>query len=106
MKNVLLVCGTGASSGFMARKTSQAAKARGIDLTIKARSESELLDYLDEVDIVLVGPHFKHMLKSIEDTAADYNVPVRLIDKDTYGNLDGDALLDTIIEVLNLGEAS
>lgn len=104
MKNVLLLCGTGASSGFMARKTSQAAKERGIELNIRARSETELLDYIDETDLVLVGPHFKHMLKSIESTTKEYQIPVRLIEKETYGNLDGEELLNTIIKVLNLGE--
>lgn len=103
MKKILLVCGSGASSGFMAQKTSQAAKNRGVELSIKARSESELLDYIDDVDLVLVGPHFKHMLKNIEDTASEYNVPVQLIDKEIYGNLDGEGLLNKIMTTLKLG---
>ena len=40
MKNILLVCGTGASSGFMAKNIRQAAKARNIEIGVKARSDS------------------------------------------------------------------
>mgnify|MGYP000113885904 CR=1 FL=1 len=46
MKNVLLVCGTGASSGFMAKNIRNAAKARGVDVSVKARSDSEVEDTL------------------------------------------------------------
>lgn len=60
MKKILLCCGSGASSGFMAKNANTAAKARKLDLSIKARSESEVEDYLDDIDLVMVGPHFKH----------------------------------------------
>ncbi|MDD6710774.1 MAG: hypothetical protein PUE27_01625 [Sharpea porci] len=39
--NVLLVCGSGASSGFMAANMRKAAKEMGLDYQIKVRSESE-----------------------------------------------------------------
>ena len=40
--NVLLVCGSGASSGFMAANMRKAASKQGLDIDIKARSESEI----------------------------------------------------------------
>ena len=47
--NVLLVCGSGASSGFMAVNIRKAAKKRGIDMTVTARSEAELPARAEEV---------------------------------------------------------
>lgn len=47
MKNILLVCGTGASSGFMAKNIRQAAKARNIEIGVKARSDSVVEDYIE-----------------------------------------------------------
>ena len=44
--NVLLVCGSGASSGFMATNMRRAAVARGVEMDIKARSESEIENYV------------------------------------------------------------
>lgn len=102
MKNILLVCGTGASSGFMAKNIRNAAKARGVDVSVKARSDSEVEEYIEEIDLLMVGPHLKYMLGDLEEIAEPFDVPVRIIDEDAYGSLDGDAVLDAIVEVLDL----
>ena len=98
MKKILLCCGSGASSGFMAKNANTAAQARKLDYRIKARSESEVEDYLD--DLVMVGPHFKHRYEAIKEIASEYDVPVVLIDGTIYGALNGEGLVDQIIEVL------
>lgn len=54
--NVLLVCGSGASSGFMAANIRKAAAARGLSITVNARSESTVEDYVDEIDCLMIGP--------------------------------------------------
>lgn len=61
-KNILLICGSGASSGFMAASMRKAAKKQGLDYKIKARSESELGDYSNDIDALMVGPHLKKRL--------------------------------------------
>ncbi len=58
-KSILLICGSGASSGFMAANMRKAAKKKGLNYEIKARSESELADYADSIDALMVGPHLK-----------------------------------------------
>lgn len=100
MKQILLVCGTGASSGFMARNIRQAVKARGLDYDVKARSDSVLEDYIEDISLLLVGPHLDYMLKDLEEIAEPYNVPVRIIPKEAYGSLDGEAVADLITEIL------
>ena len=65
MKNILLVCGTGASSGFMAKNIRQAAKARNIEIGVKARSDSVVEDYIEDIDLLLVGPHLSYMLQDL-----------------------------------------
>lgn len=102
MKNVLLVCGTGASSGFMAKNIRNAAKARGVDVSVKARSDSEVEEYIEEIDLLMVGPHLKYILGDLEEIADPFDVPVRIIDEDAYGSLDGEAVLNAIVEELNL----
>lgn len=100
MKKVLLCCGSGASSGFMANNAMTAAKKRGMDISVRACSESEVEDYLDEVDLVMVGPHFQHRLAAIQDIAEEYGVPVVLIDGEVYGSLNGEGLLDQALKSL------
>ncbi len=100
MKNVLLVCGSGLSSGFMAKNIRQAAKAKGIDMKVSARSESEVVDYIEDIDMLLVGPHMSHLMNDLKEEADPYDVPVQLIDEKAYGELDGEAVLKTILETL------
>lgn len=102
MKNVLLICGTGASSGFMAKNIRKAAKEKGKDVNVKARSDSELDEYIEEIDLLLVGPHLKYMLSDLVSFAAPYNVPVQLIEEKSYGSLDGDAVLEQIESIIEL----
>lgn len=102
MKNVLLVCGTGASSGFMAKNIRKAAKEKGIEIDVKARSDSEVDEYIEEIDLLLVGPHLKYMLDDLKKEAAPYDVPVEIIHEDAYGSLDGEAVLAQIEEIIGL----
>jgi len=102
MKNVLLICGTGASSGFMAKNIRKAAKDKGKDVNVKARSDSELDEYIEEIDLLLVGPHLKYMLDDLKKEAKPYNVPVEIINEDAYGTLDGEAVLNQIESLIGL----
>ncbi|MEG0468513.1 PTS sugar transporter subunit IIB [Amedibacillus sp. YH-ame10] len=102
MKNILLVCGTGASSGFMAKNIRVAAKNEGFEIGVKARSDSEVEDYIEEIDLLLVGPHLKYMLHDLEEIADPYDVPVRIIDENAYGSLDGAAVLNSIRKELDI----
>ncbi|MGC6768240.1 PTS sugar transporter subunit IIB [Enterococcus sp. LJL128] len=98
--NMMLCCGAGMSSGFLAQKTRKAAKKRGISGTIEARSESEIAQYLDSIDILLLGPHYAAFKEEMTEQAAPYNVVVDVIPQDIYGMLDGDGLIDFAIQKL------
>lgn len=96
--NVLLVCGSGASSGFMAANIRKAAKARGLDLGVVARSESEIDSYIDEIDVLMVGPHLAYILDEVDEIVGDWPVKVILMKKDYYATLDGQAALDHLLK--------
>lgn len=98
--NMMLCCGAGMSSGFLAQKTRKAAKKRGIGGSIDARSESEIAAYLDSIDILLLGPHYASFKEEMSQQAAPYHVVVEVIPQDIYGMLDGNGLLDFAISKL------
>lgn len=100
MKRVLIVCGAGASSGFMAGNIRKAAQSRNVDLEITARSDSMIEDYIEDVDLVLAGPHLDYMMDDLIELAKPYEVPIKLIPREAYGKLDGNAVLDFILENL------
>ena len=94
MKRILLCCGAGFSSGLLAQKGRKAAKKRGINATVDAKSESLVSGCLNQVDVLLLGPHYANRLDEFIKIAKPYNVPVAVIPNDIYGLLDGEALLD------------
>lgn len=95
--NVLLVCGSGASSGFMAANVRKAAKARGIDISVNARSEATVEDYVDEIDCLMIGPHRASLKGDMEEICDGYDVKVAVISPEAYANLDGNKCLDEIL---------
>lgn len=99
--NILLVCGSGASTGFLVQSMRKAAKASKVDVEINARSESLLEAYIGEIDVLLVGPHMKFDEDHIKEVAASHNVPYAFIDQKVYGSLDGAAALKAALDLAN-----
>lgn len=97
---ILLMCGAGASSGFMAQAMRKAAKERGMDIEVIARSEAEMTSNLKDTDLVMFGPHLSFKKEALEHDLSQYNVPFTFIDKDAYGSIDGDAALTQALEIL------
>ena len=95
--NVLLVCGSGASSGFMATNIRKAAVAKGVEIDIKARGESEIENYIDEIDALMVGPHLAYILDEIDDYTDGRDVKVILMKADYYATLDGEKALEHLL---------
>lgn len=98
-KNILLVCGSGASSGFMAANMRKAAKKKGYPYKIKARSESELQDYANDIDALMVGPHLAAEFDTLKKVVPE-NVKVILMKPDYYAILDGAAAVEHLHEEL------
>lgn len=99
--NVLLVCGSGASSGFMAANMRKVIKERGLDIAVAARSESEIENYIDEIDALMVGPHLAYILDDIDEYTQGADVKVILMKAEYYSKLDGAAALDDLLS--NIG---
>lgn len=99
--NVLLVCGSGASSGFMAANMRKVIKECGLDIAVTARSESEIENYIDEIDALMVGPHLAYILDDIDEYTQGADVKVILMKAEYYSKLDGAAALDDLLS--NIG---
>lgn len=99
--NILLVCGSGASSGFMAANMRKAAKVQEIEMEIRARSESEIENYIDEIDALMVGPHLSYILDDIDSYTEGRELPVILMRPDYYSKLDGQKAIEHLLEEMN-----
>lgn len=103
---ILLMCGAGASSGFMAQAMRKAAKAQGMeDLEIIARSDAEMMNNLKGTDLIMFGPHLEYKKDALENDLKPYNIPFTFIDKEAYGAIDGAATLKKALEILGQNTA-
>lgn len=103
MENVriLLCCGAGMSSGFLASNARKAAKKQKLTVSVEARSYSEVAEYLNSIDVLLLGPHYATELDKFQALAKPHGVPVAIIPQDIYATLDGSKLLALAMDVAN-----
>ena len=92
MTRILLACGIGASTGFMAANMRKAAKAQGLDVSIHAVSKSQVPEYADKIDVLLLGPHFSAEVPKYKEMLKDHNAA-----------LDGEAILESALEFYEEG---
>ncbi|MGK4188239.1 PTS sugar transporter subunit IIB [Rothia koreensis] len=103
---VMLACGSGASTGFMAANMKKAAKDMGLDVDIIARSESEISEYLNQIDVLMIGPHLEYLFDDIDSYIGDADIGVVLMKPDYYSTLDGKAALEQMLEVFDEDDES
>ncbi len=101
MIKILLACGIGASTGFMAANMRKAAKAKNLDVTIHAVSKSQVSEYADKIDVLLLGPHFSAEVPEYQQILKSHNVKVTSIDPDDYAALDGESILESALDFYN-----
>ncbi|MBM7689203.1 hypothetical protein BCR24_03780 [Enterococcus ureilyticus] len=100
-KNILLVCGGGASSGFLAQSMKKSAKTQGLLVTVEAVGDSEIEDYIDEKDVVLFGPHLRYMESELKETMSEFDsIPYDFIPDAYYGALDGEGTLNFALSLI------
>lgn len=98
---ILLMCGAGASSGFMAQAMRKAAKTQGLEsIEIIARSDAEMMNNLKGTDLIMFGPHLEYKKDALENDLKPYNIPFTFINRDAYGSIDGEATLKQALDIL------
>ena len=76
------------------------AQARGVDGQRVARGEAEIENYVDEIDVLMVGPHLAYIVDEVDDYVGDRPVAVILMSPDYYSTLDGNLAVDHLISTL------
>ena len=73
---IIVVCGAGASSTFVALRVRRAADARGLRVDARAAAEAGLAEALDGADVLLVGAHLGDRVDALRELAAAASVPL------------------------------
>lgn len=92
---ILVVCGAGASSTFVAQRLRRAAADAGLDWDAAAGMEHSVAG--GDHDLVLVGPHLADRLDAIRDAGS---VPVVVLPEDVFADRDGSRTLALVRSIL------
>lgn len=105
MKTIMLVCAAGMSTSLLVTKMEKAAEAQGVEAKIFALSASEADPEIEkgEIDVILLGPQVRFMLKQFEEKAASINVPVEVINMQDYGMMNGEKVFATALKLIEEG---
>lgn len=96
--NILLVCSAGMSTSLLLTRMLEAAKKKGLDVHIEARPVAEVETYGQNADMILLGPQVRFQLNRIRSTFTDK--PVEVIDTRDYGMMNGEKVLNLVLETL------
>jgi PTS system cellobiose-specific IIB component len=101
MDTILVVCGAGASSTFLASRMRSLLTARGLDFTARAASNLDLQSRLLDARVLLVGPHLASSFPELQAAAAEHAVPAALLPSSAFGPKGASDALDLAISLLN-----
>jgi cellobiose PTS system EIIB component len=100
MDMILVVCGAGASSTFLASRMRALATERGLDITARAASNLDLSARLAEARVLLVGPHLESHFGELKAEAALHSVPAALLPSTAFGPQGATDALDQALSLL------
>lgn len=105
MKTIMLVCAAGMSTSLLVTKMEKAAEVQGVEAKIFALSASEADPEIEkgEIDVILLGPQVRFLLKQFEEKTASLKVPVAVIDMQDYGMMNGEKVFATANKLIEEG---
>lgn len=99
--HVLLLCNLGASTGIMVSKMKElagnSAKLKNVDIKIEAHPAGELKEFIDQFDVILLGPQIGHRFDELKEIAEDHKTPLEVIDSRDYGSINAGNILKQAI---------
>lgn len=98
--NILLACSAGMSTSLLVTKMEEAAKAKGMDGKIWAVSGDAVTANIDEADVLLLGPQVRFLLGRMQKLGEEKGIPVAVIDTVNYGMMNGAAVLEQAINLV------
>lgn len=98
---IILCCAGGFSTTMLMENMKSTVKSseklNEDDFSFKAIPVDQLSQEIDNFDAVVVGPQIAHKVDYIETLTEPRNMPYTVIDKDTYGKMDGATALKQIL---------
>lgn len=101
MINIKLFCAAGMSTSMLVAKMRESALVQGIEAEIKAYPIAKLDSELPSASVALLGPQVQYLFQNAKKTAASLNIPIGMIPMKDYGRVNGEAVLNYALLLLN-----
>lgn len=97
MKKIVLFCMAGLSTSILVEKMREAAKTKEFQCTVDAYAIGNAVKEGADADMVLLGPQVRLQLDQIKNLLS---CPVEVVDMMSYGMMDGEQVINRVIEVI------
>lgn len=100
MKIILCCAGGFSTTMLMDSMKSVVKKSAKLDentFTFKAIPVDLLESEVEDTDVLVVGPQIAHKIDYIKPIIEPYHIPYVIVDKDTYGKMDGATVMKMVL---------
>ena len=98
MIRIMLCCASGMSTSLLVTRMLDYAKEKQINVHIEAHPVGEVESYGQDADVILLGPQVRFQLSHIKSRFPEK--PVEVIDMRDYGMMDGQKVLNHVLEMM------
>ena len=101
-KTALLIGTAGITTGLLVKNVQNAADERGLDIHVYSAPAiiAEQAIQSQTIDALMIGPQSKYEIARLKDFLTYKAVPYKLISRENYEILDGEAVLEEIIALI------
>ncbi len=100
MIKILLVCSAGMSTSLLVDNMNTVAAEKGIEAKIIAVAEADVKNYLDDVDVLLLGPQVRYLLSKFKEDLEPKGISVDVVNSIDYGTMNGTKVLDHALSMI------
>ena len=97
-----MICTAGITTGLLVKNVQNAADERGLDIHVYSAPAiiAEQAIQSQSIDALMIGPQSKYEIARLKDFLTYKAVPYKLISRENYEILDGEAVLEEIIALI------
>ena len=100
MLKIRLICAAGMSTSMVVQKMVASAENKGLEVDIKAMSETAFEELGEDVDLLLLGPQIGYLEEDLKKQYKDKNWPIAVMDMMDYGMLNGEKILNDGLKLI------
>ena len=97
---ILLVCAGGISTSFLVQNVKKAMETEGVYGEISAKPITQIGEYIEGMDVVLIAPQAQFMKDKVEKICIEKKKPYGVIEQALYGSMNGNDVLRYAMELM------